>query len=93
MSVRSPLDLDYCIKWCENGRGMFGNNYTSVTPVMAEHVQEWISRHARVDREAARLHTFEYMTTAMKLTKARANFFWLCFSIFSVWFYEFSGIV
>lgn len=72
MSARAPLDLAYCIKHCAGSNAVFRLNYTSVTPTMAEHVQDWITNIA-TDAEVARLHTFEYMTTAMRLTNARAT--------------------
>ena len=72
MSARRVLDLDECIKHSAGRTGVFGQHYTSVTPVMAEHAQDFITTLPR-DSEIARLHMFEYMTTAMMLTNARAT--------------------
>jgi hypothetical protein len=72
MSARAPLDLAYCIKHSAGRTAVFGQHYTSVTPVMAEHVQDFITYHPR-DPDIARLHLFEYMTAANRLTNATAT--------------------
>ena len=72
MSARAPLDLAYCIKHSAGRAAVFGQHYTSVTPGMAEHVRDFINYHPR-DPDLARLHLFEYMTTANRLTNARAT--------------------
>ena len=73
MSARAPLDLAFCIRRIEAGSALvFATNYTEVNQEMAEHVQHWITTMSK-DAEVARVHTFEYMTTAMRLTNARAT--------------------
>lgn len=73
MSARAPLDLDYCIRHSAGQTGVFGQHYTSVTPVMADHAQDFIMNLPR-DPELARVHLFEYLATANELTNEACVF-------------------
>ena len=58
---------DACLTRYNYGRGLFVREYNVVTPVMAEHVNDFISMQG-LTRDAARAHAFDYVTRARDLT-------------------------
>ena len=68
MAVPQPTtSYEDCLARYNNHRGLFARQYDVVTPVMAEHVNDFISMPG-LTRDAARAHAFDYVTRARDLT-------------------------